>query len=1012
VRVARRCAVAALCLAGSLRAEEEAVLAAFGKGDAAALRAMAEKDEPDPWVVADRLCAAGKQEAALALARASDRPAVAGLAAYVGGWPDRADARRGGRKAATEAGAALAAGDVDRAVALVRDADHASVGAIAIRHACGYERLRAGRYAEAWDLLLGAAEDAERLGWTWLALRAFYNAGLAGAQSGDYERMLRASGRAAELARGATAYEAPFAAAAGNAGCAACQLGRYEEARRWSVESLEAAERLGLAEVAANSRTMLGNICERTGEYGEARRHHLAVLAYAEKAGDPRRAAQCRSNLANVALGTGDYREVVAEAARAAAESERHGDAMNVARALAVAGFAQWNLGEYAEARESMLRARDAASRGTSPVERALVLMGVATLQSELGEPEQAIAILRETQALFEKAGAASEAADNLGNLGVLLGKVGRDDEAEAALLDSLARAKALGRRTTALNALVNLVDIDIRRGRLEQGLSRAREARLFAATPADHSLILINEADTLRRLGRADESLAVAEAALERSLETGSVRLQILARQKVALALLAKGEHASALAQCREAVVLVPLLAGGLGDQEGAEVRSGALWIHRIGLEAALGQRDAREAWWFLESGRAAGLLQSLGAAGRAAATPADLRAAEKAARSAFAEAGARFDHAVATGRRESILAKRKDLDDSRKSLLEVVERVRGGQRGAAALGAKPADLDECRRRLGTGRVLVLYGATGDAALALVLSARGVRLVTLGDLEAIRAACTALACDDPGVDPAAAAARLREMLVDPLGLREDERSLLVSPFAAMSYVPFALLAPGREVACAPSGTTLLALHGPAAGTGVVAVGDPAAPGVAPLPAARTEARGIGDVVLVGEEATCPRLFEEIARRPRWRAVHLACHGTIDGRHPTLSALRLAPAGGDDGQLRCLDLFGRSIPADLVVLSACETARGRVYEGEGILGFTRAFMAAGASRVLVSLWKVDDEATRALMTEFYGQWRKVGAAAALKAAQEHVRAQEKWRHPYYWAAWQLWGLPE
>ncbi|MCK6461577.1 MAG: hypothetical protein L6Q95_16975, partial [Planctomycetes bacterium] len=73
---------AAACLAGSVRAQEEAVVAAFEKGDAAALRAMAERDDPDPWVVAERLCAAGKHEPALALARASDRAALAGLRAY------------------------------------------------------------------------------------------------------------------------------------------------------------------------------------------------------------------------------------------------------------------------------------------------------------------------------------------------------------------------------------------------------------------------------------------------------------------------------------------------------------------------------------------------------------------------------------------------------------------------------------------------------------------------------------------------------------------------------------------------------------------------------------------------------------------------------------------------------------------------------------------------------------------------------------------------------------------
>ena len=105
------------------------------------------------------------------------------------------------------------------------------------------------------------------------------------------------------------------------------------------------------------------------------------------------------------------------------------------------------------------------------------------------------------------------------------------------------------------------------------------------------------------------------------------------------------------------------------------------------------------------------------------------------------------------------------------------------------------------------------------------------------------------------------------------------------------------------------------------------------------------------------------------------------------------------------------------IPADLVVLSACETGKGKIYRTEGIVGLTRAFMFAGSPRVLCSLWQVDDEATRALMVKFYELWNPkkgegIGAAAALKQAQAHVRAQKQWAHPYYWAAWVLWGLPK
>ena len=151
--------------------------------------------------------------------------------------------------------------------------------------------------------------------------------------------------------------------------------------------------------------------------------------------------------------------------------------------------------------------------------------------------------------------------------------------------------------------------------------------------------------------------------------------------------------------------------------------------------------------------------------------------------------------------------------------------------------------------------------------------------------------------------------------------------------------------------------------------------------------------------------------YSRTPSRP-WRALHLACHGLSDTERPTLSSLALTPAEGDDGLVTVLDVFRMTAEADLVVLSACQTGRGNVVQGEGIIGFTRAFMFAGASRVIVSLWKVDDAATHALMVKFYELWKTKPAATALREAQEFVKGHEKWRHPYYWAAWQLWGLPE
>jgi len=229
-----------------------------------------------------------------------------------------------------------------------------------------------------------------------------------------------------------------------------------------------------------------------------------------------------------------------------------------------------------------------------------------------------------------------------------------------------------------------------------------------------------------------------------------------------------------------------------------------------------------------------------------------------------------------------------------------------------------------------------------------------------------------------------------------------------------------------------PSGTTHLILLDESGerGTGRLGLGAPDYAGVSegaqaiyhqgrpltPLPATREEIEKIATTKLLGGAATEGRLRGALATKRRWQAVHFACHGLIDVEYPLLSALALTAEEEDDGFLTAQEIGRMQIPADLVVLSACETGKGKVYKSEGIVGLTRAFMFAGSPRIICSLWKVDDEATKVLMVKFYELWSPeegegLGAAAALKQAQTFVRGHEKWKHPYYWAAWALWGLP-
>jgi CHAT domain-containing protein len=143
--------------------------------------------------------------------------------------------------------------------------------------------------------------------------------------------------------------------------------------------------------------------------------------------------------------------------------------------------------------------------------------------------------------------------------------------------------------------------------------------------------------------------------------------------------------------------------------------------------------------------------------------------------------------------------------------------------------------------------------------------------------------------------------------------------------------------------------------------------------------------------------------------------VHVATHGLLDSRNPELSGLVLSlvdRAGQPlDGFLRLHDVYELRLGAELVVLSACETALGKQIAGEGLIGLSQGFLYAGAKSVLASLWEIDDRATADFMSAFYRRLVGEGMrpAAALRAAQLGLAQTDEWRAPYYWAAFQLQG---
>ncbi|MBD2194502.1 MULTISPECIES: CHAT domain-containing protein [Calothrix] len=175
-----------------------------------------------------------------------------------------------------------------------------------------------------------------------------------------------------------------------------------------------------------------------------------------------------------------------------------------------------------------------------------------------------------------------------------------------------------------------------------------------------------------------------------------------------------------------------------------------------------------------------------------------------------------------------------------------------------------------------------------------------------------------------------------------------------------------------------------------------------------PLPGAELEAKTIAQMLktqpILGKEATKANILQRLSL---FDVIHLATHGWADDNRGLGSWIAFAPSGKDDGLLKAEEILDLKLKAQLVVLSACETGKGKL-SGDGVIGLSRSLISAGVPSVLVSLWQVPDAATQYLMVEFYKSLQ-TQPDKALALRQAMLKTKEKFPNPVNWAAFTLIG---
>jgi len=786
------------------------------------------------------------------------------------------------------------------------------------------------------------------------------------------------AGREAE-----TAYHACFAA---------LRLGRMEQAEAWAQRALQAAERTDDARARSQAYGALGNVRSYQGRYRDSLDWNTRRVDVWRRAGPG--SAELANALNNVAI---DHRHLGHYDTAAAALEE----------ALA------------------LYRARGDEGR-SGPV-----LYNLANIRLHAGQREAGLALkldaLRVAEQRHDTAGQGLALTD--------LGGVYREAGDLSRARDHLVRALAIQRQdrraygeALALQGLAS-IELDAQdpaaaADLARQALELADGGDLGKERAVGRCLLAIAEA----RLGRHARGIELAHDALARAIALDDPDVELQAREALAAVFEAAGRPAEAAAAHVGAVDLLDSLRGRL---ELGDLRLGfaepLIGAHEGAIANLLALGQDAEAFAIGERARARLLLELV--AEHAAGDPADPIAA---LRAELREKSA--EHAAAEGRRREALAA--EIRGVERRLDAAIERERETDPlRSASRHPRPRPIDELRALLvRPGRPLLAWFWGERQVYGWRLDEATVRGAALGPAPALAAQVDflrrALASAGDGVDWRPAAASVFSRLVAPLYAASDTAAVVV-PDGPLALVPLEALP--RHVGAPPLGAEATLYYGPSASVlaalaaappagpferDLLAVGVPGRVSAAssralraadfPLPHAAREAREIVAALdgracdtLIGASATLPGLLALDLRRYRW--LHFATHARVVEQPVTRSSLTLHGADLDLAGVRALHL-----DAEMVTLSACDTALGQRLRGEGVVGMTHAFLSAGARGVVASLWKVEDRATADFMNGFYVRLAR-GSPAAKALRDTRAELLGRGAHPAAWAAFVLVG---